>query len=773
MLLVIFQSTNRWVIWARIIFINHKLGDTRMRRFRSLSHHKHFHSYLKICLISLSLLFAACSGQSSRITVFIAETDAAMRDAVNLRLQKRIGGSVVDHSDKAQWIVDEPDDDALSGRLGDEGFALQDRDGKIIISGNRRRSRLYGLWEVIERVRRGESTEQLNIEDVPHYAIRGDTQNPHTPYKLSRQETIDFWEEYFSWAMWMRMNMFLPFQSNGRVIVPQGYPEYADLAFGTGGGYYAMQRIYELCQLYDIDFFYPLHLFPVPAETGRRDEPSTSHEFFYGDGVEDRVPRIGPHALLEETKYHNKFPEYFTEDDEVDLSNPALWRAVETEIKAAKKLFPELKGFLLNFAETNGHTQKFSVIRGQGGSWPILERTFRFVKEKSGGLQLVLFHHGAGLLVFQQGEGPADPITALQNEFNDMLHIVDLHPGPQHPGQPVFGSVGNADLRRRLCESLSTIAWTICDGEHVVRTAAAYSAPGYIYQDLRKAMEYGIRGSFQRTGNYDFGRVPGTLLEVNAYTAYRSLWNPDISLDDIWAEWIGSRFGPELVKPVRAVLEPVEEIIRKGLFLHNCPMFGTMGLQDTEYYMVGGLQNPLTTHEFYTAGVRYPTILDLFQSSGTLLHERLRNNIRDLRFTYVVQQRTRPIADILADRARAVALAEASTTRARMLQPRMKPEDFSLVYDAVESLRYLAEISKLFTEALYLEKMAFIDNYDKIENAVEKYEQAAERLEKRSYEIRRARGDYFFYGIPQAMGAYRQVARLRLEAETARGYRMR
>jgi hypothetical protein len=723
-------------------------------------------------LVLFSLVFGACSGQSPKITVFIAETDPALLEVIQSRLHERIGGSVVDNPEDATWIVERSADSALSDRLGEEGFALQTRKGKIHISGNRRRARLYGLWELIEHARRGESIEQLTIEDIPKYAIRGDTQNPHTPYKLSRQETLEFWEDYFSWAMWMRMNMFLPFQSNGRVIVPQGYPEYSDLAYGTGGGYYAMQRIYELCQLYDIDFYYPLHLFPVPAETGRRDEPSTSHEFFYGDGVEDRVPRIGPHALLEETQYHNKFPEYFTENDEVDLSNSALWRAVETEIKAARELFPNLKGFLLNFAETNGHTQKFSVIQGQGGSWPLLQRTFNFVKDKSGGMQLALFHHGAGLLVFQKGQASFNPIAALQREFTDMLHIVDLHPGPQHPGQPVFGSVA-PDFRSMLCKALTTIAWTITDGEHTVRNAAAYSVPGYIHHDLKQAMEYGIRGSFQRTGNYDFGKVPGTLLEINAYAAYRTLWNPELTIDEIWTEWIGSRFGPELAEPLRAALEPVEEITRKGLFLHNCPMFGTMGLQDSECYMVGGLQNPLTTHEFYTAGIRYPTILDLFQPAGTMLHETTPNNIRDRRFTAVVQQQARSIADILADRLRAVELAKECTARAGSLQSRMTSEDFSLVHNAVENLQYLVEISALFTEALYLEKMAFIDNYDKIENAVEKYEQAADRLEKRSYEIRQAKGDYFFYGVTQAMGAYRQVARLRLEAETAQGYQMR
>ena len=71
------------------------------------------------------------------------------------------------------------------------------------------------------------------------------------------------------------------------------------------------------------------------------------------------------------------------------------------------------------------------------------------------------------------------------------------------------------------------------------------------------------------------------------------------------------------------------------------------------------------------------------------------------------------------------------------------------------------------------EKMAFIDNYDHVTDAVEKYESAADRLEQRAYEIRREKGDYFFYGVTQAMGAYRQVARLRLESETARGYKMK
>jgi hypothetical protein len=720
--------------------------------------------------VLMALLLTACTRGPANVSVYIAEDDQQLRDAVQQRLETRIQGVVVNEKNNGGWVVEAPSDAALSDQLGTDGFALKSDAGQLMILGNTRRARLYGLWEAIERVKRGESVEALDMVEVPKYKIRGDTQNPHTPYKLSRQETLDFWEEYFDWAMWMRMNMFLPFQSNGRVVVPRGYPDYANHEYSTGGGYYAMKRIYELCELYGIDYYYPLHLYPVPAETGFRDEPTTSVEFFYPDGVEDRVPRIGPFVELEETKYHLKFPEYYNEHSEVNLSNPGLWNSIETEIEAAQELFPNMKGFFLNFAETNGHSQKFAVIRHQGNRWEILKKTFRFIKEKAPDKKLVLFHHGPGILVFNEsGRLPQDIYTFFQQEMPEMMHVVDLHPGPQHPGQPVFGSVGPEPARRALCENLNTILWTICDGEHIGRTAIAYSVPGYIYNDMKQAMDYGVNGSFNRTGNYDFGRVPGTLLEINGYTAYRVLWNPDVSLDQLWNEWVGSRFGPELETAIRAILEPVETIVRKGLILHNCPMFGTMGMQDNENVMTGGLQNARS----FAAGIRYPTILDLFQPAGTLMYPNVNYNRRDKRFLYNVQQKARPIQDIFSDRAEAVKLARDIHRQTETLQSRVSPEDYTLISDAVKNLRHLVEISALFTQALYYEKMAFIDNYDNVSEPIKKFEEALGNLETRAFEIRRQEGDFFFYGIPQAMGSYRQMGRLRLESAATRGYKMK
>ena len=256
----------------------------------------------------------------------------------------------------------------------------------------------------------------------------------------------------------------------------------------------------------------------------------------------------------------------------------------------------------------------------------------------------------------------------------------------------------------------------------------------------------------------------------NAYTAYRLLWNPEVTLDELWAEWIGSRFSPDLAGPLREVLEPVEQVVRKGLILHNCPMFGTMGLQESEYYMLGSIQNPRS----FTAGIRYPTILDLFQPAGTLMHEVVANNPRDRRFLLGVEQRARPIAEILAGRDEAVKLSAEMLLRAEALQSRLGAADYALVREAVENLHYVAEISRLFTEALYYEKMAFVDNYDQVAEPINKFEESLARLEERVYQIRRAKGQYFFHGIPQAMSCYRQIGRLRLEAAAAtEGYKIR
>ncbi|NIA14770.1 MAG: hypothetical protein GWP08_11900 [Nitrospiraceae bacterium] len=714
-------------------------------------------------LMGAAVLQAAAA---DTIRVHVVEVDPALRTAVARRLEARIGGAVTDSPSEADWIVDAPSDAALAERLGGEGFALRSDGARMHVYGNRRRARLYGLWELIEIARRGELDGPIDQLEVPRYAIRGDTQCPHTPYKLSREDTLAFWERYFDWAVWMRQNRFMPFQSNGRVIVPRGYPDYADLDYGKGGGYYAMKRIYDLCQLYDIDFYYPLHLFPVPAETGFRDEPSTGNEFFYPDGVENRVPRNGPMARPYETQYQNQFPEYFTDDGKVDLAFPGLWKAIETELVAAQELFPNMRGVLLNFAETNGHSQKFRALHRQQGTRPVMAKTFDFVRRHAEGKQIVIFHHGPGLLVFRHDStGMAqDPIDFLKEEAGDFLHLVDLHPGPQHPGQPVFGSVGDVETRRRLCRELDVVLWTICDGEHIGRNAIAYSVPGYIYKDMKTAMGYGIQGSFQRTANYDFGVVPGTVLEVNAYAAYRVLWNPDVSLDTIWEEWLASRFGPGAAPALKPILAPVETVVRKGLLLHNCPMFGLMGLLNAEYFMTGTLYNAAQNG---VAGIRYPTILDLFQPPGTLMHEAVTANPRDRRFLMNVKQRARTIADIRSDRQEAVSVAKESVRRLRALKTTLVQDDYVYLLEALVNLQYLTEISALFTNALYLEKMAFVQNYDRVEDPIQKFEEALARLEERVYAIRKEKGDFFFYGLPQAMASYRQIGRLRLEAAVA------
>ncbi len=706
------------------------------------------------------------------IRVFVAEDDPALRAAVSIRLQARIQGAVTERADDADWVVDVPSDVALVRQLGDDGFALKRTEDKIYVFGNRRRARLYGLWELIERVRRGEDLGGINAVEIPQYGIRGDTQCPHTPYKLSREETLAFWDGYFDWAVWMRQNIFMPFQSNGRVIVPRGSPDYAEREYGTGGGYYAMKRIYDLCQLYDIDFYYPLHLYPVPAETGFRDEPSTGNEFFYPGGVEHRVPLNGPLARPYMTQYQNMFPGYFDEEGHVDPSFSGVWNAIDTEIKAVHDLFPNVKGFLLNFAETNGHSQKFKALGVRGRELDVLERTFRFVRDRVDGKQVVLFHHGVGLLVFRPSGGADDAVfDFLSEEAGDFFHLVDLHPGPQHPGQPVLGSVGSETQRRRLCDDLTAVVWTICDGEHMARNAVAYSVPAYIYHDMKKALGYGARGSFQRTANYDFGVVPGTVLEVNALAAYRVLWNPETPLDAIWEEWLASRFGPNLATPLQEILEPVETIVRKGLLLHNCPMFGLMGLLNAEYFMTGMLYNDAQNG---VAGIRYPTVLDLFQPTGTLMHEVVTANPRDRRFLANVGQRARPAEDIRRDRADALLLAEQSVRGLRVLQPKMTPEDYALVHESLDNLRCLVEISARFTDALYFEKAAFIENYDGVQEPEREYEEALVRLEEAVFRVRREKGQYFFYGLPQAMAAYRQIGRLRLEAATATsGYVMR
>lgn len=173
--------------------------------------------------VALWLTVVCTPAVCAPVKVFLAEPDPELRRVVAQRLGSRIGGRLVDDIRDAGWIVAQPAGGKLAEQLGREGFAWEFREGKVRILGNSRRARLYGLWEMIERERRREPARQDSLQ-FPRYAIRGDMQNPHTPYKLSHQETLRFWEEYFSWAIWMRMNVFMPFQSNGRVIVPRGTP---------------------------------------------------------------------------------------------------------------------------------------------------------------------------------------------------------------------------------------------------------------------------------------------------------------------------------------------------------------------------------------------------------------------------------------------------------------------------------------------------------------------------------------------------------------------
>ncbi|MCK4275846.1 MAG: hypothetical protein KAX78_04990, partial [Phycisphaerae bacterium] len=195
---------------------------------------------------------------------------------------------------------------------------------------------LYGAFELIEKLRRGEDVASIDLIEVPDLPIRINYEFLTVSQRLSRsanrRRIVDFFRKE---AFYLRFNGIYPAVSNGRAILPIGYPHYADRRCLKSEYFQELQLIYDQCVHWGLDFYCPVNLIPLPV----------AFEPLIGSQMSTHLSCLKFSDRAEGVRWLKEhFGELFTADGKLDIGNRAFENMLRAQLTFALECFPQMKG---------------------------------------------------------------------------------------------------------------------------------------------------------------------------------------------------------------------------------------------------------------------------------------------------------------------------------------------------------------------------------------------------------------------------------------------
>jgi hypothetical protein len=357
-------------------------------------------------------------------------------------------------------------------------------------------------------------------------------------------------------------------------------------------------------------------------------------------------------------------PDRFVENKVVQLDRPGFWDWLASRYEEVFTKYPDFDGLMLTFHETQ---YKVFDNRQVHSALSMPDRFAKMINT----IDSVALKHGKDFIVrsfvyepeemqwFREGYAKTGPHVMIQTKCEP--HDWD----PFYPNDPLIGEFPG---RKQIIEF---------DGssEFTGKNRIPYTQPEYFERRWRYDLSKpGVVGYNLRLdhGGYDAIRTPN---EINIYAMSRMTADPKVTGEQIWKEWTQKRYGAA-AEEVEAALKPTFDVVNLSFFALQFWITDHSALPKFDY---------ADSHlRMRTMAKWYPN-----EPKWAALEQKLRNPDPKL------------LEDILAEKDRAIALAQDSLRHLEAAKSKLKPEQFDDLYWRLALAERTAHVWKLHAEAFF------------------------------------------------------------------------
>ena len=255
----------------------------------------------------------------------------------------------------------------------------------------------------------------------------------------------------------------------------------------------------------------------------------------------------------------NYYPDRFKTgpNGTLDLDNAEFWQWYKEDYRQMLDLVPDIDGLILTFIETGAYAEKqhskkmttpeeklAAVVNAvadvviEERNKKLYIRTFAYSEEEYAGITGCIKHIKSDKVGLMIKEVPHDFfLTHPNNSFIGKLNrptIVEFDTGNEYNGQGVIANT-----------------W-----------------PEYVMGRWKDYMNRpDVVGYVARTDRYGTTKIVGTPNEILLYTLMRVTENPSVSADQIYDEFIISKYGKDVLQPIKSAFQKSFDIITSVLYI--------------------------------------------------------------------------------------------------------------------------------------------------------------------------------------------------------------
>lgn len=240
----------------------------------------------------------------------------------------------------------------------------------------------------------------------------------------------------------------------------------------------------------------------------------------------------------------------------LDLDNPAFWEWFKNDYREMLDLVPDIDGLILTFIETGAHAEKQFSVKMKTNAEKLAAvvnavsdvvvnerkkklyiRTFAYSLEEYDNILGCLSHLNSNEVVLMMKETPHDFFLTHPNDpYVGKINrptIVEFDTGNEFSGQGVIANTWVEYVMKRWKDFIS---------------------------------RPNVTGYVARTDRYGTTKSVGTPNEILLYTLKRTTENPNISVDQVYDEYIVSRYGKEPSTYIKSAFTKAYDIVTSSLY---------------------------------------------------------------------------------------------------------------------------------------------------------------------------------------------------------------
>ena len=284
-----------------------------------------------------------------------------------------------------------------------------------------------------------------------------------------------------------------------------------------------------------------------------RDQVNSLTRMAHSEGINEVM--VWDHSFYPLAYYPDRFKT--GPNGTIDLDNAEFWQWYKEDYRRMLDLVPDIDGLILTFIETGAYAEKQHSVR-------MLSPEEKLAAVVNAVADVVIEERGKKLYIrtFAYSEEEYAGITGcIKHIRNDKVTLM-IKEVPHdffltHPNNPYIGKLNRP-----------TIVEFDTGNEYNGQGVIANTWPEYV---MRRWKDYiarpNVTGYVARTDRYGTTKIVGTPNEILLYTLMRVTENPLVSANQIYNEFIISKYGNENLQPIKEAFQKSFDIITSILYI--------------------------------------------------------------------------------------------------------------------------------------------------------------------------------------------------------------